>query len=153
MKYLMCVILAYAFVFEAAVFSETSHVPPKCDFKSELQKRLPQRMYDIIANPDSLKAFKFETKDSLISLNNDQIIELKKILLSDQTYLLDVTKEAVFLPDVIFIFNVNEESVLLTLSFHAEQMACQYDEQRIVLDCDSSIGEFKRFSERLFGVQ
>jgi hypothetical protein len=148
MTYWAIVLCILCFAGAIAILPETQSAVGKI----ELQNRLPESLFDVLSKADSAIGLFAESADSAVLLNQGQIKELKNIILSDETYMFDFTKEAVFVPSVNFLFKYHEEQVVVTLSFHAEQIAFQYKEKRIVLDCDPGFKELKKFSENLSWV-
>lgn len=116
----------------------------------ELKSKLPEPLFHVLDKSESVMIYVAKDDASGVALNPDQIFELKNSILNDHTYMFDLTKEVVFLPSVTFIFEYAHKKVVVSLSFHAEQIAFQYGEERIVLDCDPGFEKLNILSRSFF---
>ena len=103
---------------------------------------------NVLLHPSSVIMFTEDDKCQFILLNNTQIEDLKKIILDDQSYDFDLTKEAVFIPSIVFFFRQGAEEVKLILSHHAEQILFKNGPECIaVIDCDPCFDELVHLTQ------
>lgn len=126
------------------------------DFESQLEKDLGAGIFEILSNPDSIRAAtafstgfatggsgtEYLLQNAFYRLNAMQAFKIQKLILSPENYVFDKTKKGLFIPTHVLFFEKSNQIVVILISSLLNQMKVVKDEKTIVLDYDPMKEEF-----------
>jgi hypothetical protein len=84
-------------------------------------------------------------------LNHQQINELRKLLLSDTSYIFDSNKRCIFIPEASYQFS-GDKKVEVYVSVSCQQIKVLGDKGETFIDYDPMAEKFNTFSQSLFNI-
>ena len=84
------------------------------------------------------------------ALNARQITQISSLLLDEQSYLFDVVKKCLFLPEYAFKAVRGGKSVVILICFSCEELLFVYENREILEDFDRVTPKMRSLIEELF---
>ncbi len=101
-------------------------------------KTVGKEIYTILSRPKSVKI------EGQGLLSRSEIETLQKFLLEDKGYIFDRTKKCLFVPEATLVFEGENESAVVFISFICKQIKFVGGGRSVVLDSDPMDEELKK---------
>lgn len=125
---------------------------------------LGSEILDIIKNPEAVESYKIKIKKSARGtgiagypiikrgpgLTTQQIDQIRSVLLDKNTYLFDVVKKCLFLPEYALKFRKGASEVVVLLCFSCEELTFVYNGRELLEDFDNATPKIRGLIQTLF---
>jgi hypothetical protein len=117
-----------------------------------LEKKIGAQVYDLIKNSQKITFHSYRDPEGVSkTFTDEQSQKLKKILLNDNSYILDRVKKCVFIPDGGTItFYQGEQTLSAILSYACKQLKVMLPNgNTLILEIDPSFDELVKLVKTL----